>query len=122
MPGPVAAEPSITRLHYFAVDHQTDIERRTAGVADDDVSAQPLDVGEGTSRHGCHGRTRFCSVDGPLNDVRNCDAAAHGGRDQQFSTVASLAQVALEFAEMALHQRLQRSINAGCRCATVFAE
>jgi len=122
MTAPQAAEPGVAAVGEFAVAHQADVEGGAAGVADDGVAAEVFQARVGGRGHRRHGRAGFHRVDRCFDQFGDVHAAAQCGRDEDVVGVAGRAQVAFQAAQVLLHQRLERGVDAGGRSPAVFAD
>ncbi|MFN8663839.1 MAG: hypothetical protein U0075_18235 [Thermomicrobiales bacterium] len=126
MPDPAPAQPGLGGVVDLAVADESDIERRAAGVADQQVFVQHLAarlrLAVGDGGHRGHARARADRVDRPLDHFLRSPRATEGGGHKQVPGKACAAQVLLQGGEVLLHQGLQRGINHTGRRAAVLAD
>ena len=110
---PAASEPAVSRVDQIAVAHQAHVKRRPAGIADDGIAAKRLDGRVGLTGYRRHRGTGFQHLHRPGGDFGDVLAPAGGGSDQEFSLETRGAQVVLHFAQVLLHERLERRVDGG---------
>ena len=126
---PASAKPRLGCVRDLPARDQAHVERGAPGVADDQVGRSGFfllhpglrtDVGKGGNRS--HRRSGADRVDRTLDDLLGAPGAAERRGDEDVAAQPGFAEVRLQRAQIALHQRLQRRVDCRGGSAAVLAD
>ena len=120
--GEEPAEPSLAGVFHRAVAHHAHVEGGAAGIHHQHVGAEPFRPGVGDAGERRHRRARLDHEDRPVGDILHVHQPAGDRADQQLAGEAGGAEVVVERAQVALHQRLQRGVDGSGRRTRILAQ